>query len=391
VDELIEAMKKPKIFESLDEALNEIGFDDFFNDRVFGMRTQILNDATNFPDRDVNKRRKAEFAIDNMREIQGVKDVLNRALAENRVYNDDMVQVRGAIELTMDEVLLNLDATQEAWKFVRDANTNLPQQSEFQLDGGWNLVGENKWEKGGIELELGFVNGEVVSGRISNPAIGAIYEQEFDAYQNEVQDFVDHLYKLAGGPTFPSVVPPNAKKKPQLRKGRKPISEEAKQRLADTGNLHYFNIHRDGQGVMVYGLGYRDAYDKAVANTYRIKEQIDLANQARLDHVTDARDGIVGYNERLAWITEAANTAGLTDDDYFVLQDNTTVSIGEIKSNIIKAKEEVQKLEAEYRKVCECNALISGAKLPKSEPKTWVYEKIYKTCKYHEVKYYYNG
>jgi hypothetical protein len=56
-----------------------------------------------------------------------------------------------------------------------------------------------------------------------------------------------------------------------------------------------------------------------------------------------------------------------------------------------KAKEEVQKLEAEYRKVCECNALISGAKLPKSEPKTWVYEKIYKTCKYHEVKYYYNG
>ena len=344
VDELIEEMRKPKIFESLDEALNEIGFDDFFNDRVFGMRTQILNDATNFPERDANKRRKAEFAIDNMREIQGVKDVLNRALAENRVSADDFVQVRGAIELNMEEVLLNLDATQEAWKFVRDANTNLPQQSEFQLGGGWNSVGENKWEKGGIELELGFVNGEVVSGRISNPAIGAIYEQEFDAYQNEVQDFVDHLYKLAGGQTFPSVVPPNAKKKPQLRKGRKPISEETKQRLANTGNLHYFNIHRDGHEAMVYGVGYGNAYEVAAATTNRIKEQAKLDGiNTRMGHITQARDGIVGYNERLAWIQEAADNAGLTDDDYFVLQDNTTVSIGEIKSNILKAKEEVQR------------------------------------------------
>ena len=344
VDELIEAMKKPKIFESLDEALNEIGFDDFFNDRVFGMRTQILNDATNFPDRDVNKRRKAEFAIDNMREIQGVKDVLNRALAENRVYNDDMVQVRGAIELTMDEVLLNLDATQEAWKFVRDANTNLPQQSEFQLDGGWNKVGENKWEKGGIELELGFVNGEVVSGQIKNTATGEIFEQEFRADQSQVQNFVDNLYAMIGGPTFPSVLPPNAKKKPQLRKGRKPISEETKTILANTGNLHYFNIRGEGHEAMVYGVGYSNAYEVAAATTNRIKEQAKLGgNNARMGHITQARDGIVGYNERLAWIQEAADNAGLTDDDYFVLQDNTTISIGEIKSNILKAKEEVQR------------------------------------------------
>jgi hypothetical protein len=55
-----------------------------------------------------------------------------------------------------------------------------------------------------------------------------------------------------------------------------------------------------------------------------------------------------------------------------------------------KAKEEVKQLEAEYRKVCECNARISEAK-PVKEPQTWVYEKIYKTCKYHEVKYYHNG
>lgn len=343
VDELIEEMRKPKVFESLDEALNEIGFEDFFNDRVFGLRTQILNDATNFPERDANKRRKAEFAIDNMREIQGVKDVLNRALAENRVSADDMVRVRGAIELTMDEVLLNLDATQEAWKFVRDANTNLPQQSEFQLDGGWNKVGENKWEKGGIELELGFVNGEVVSGRITNRAIGAIYEQGFDAGQSQVQNFVDDLYKLAGGQTFPSVVPPNAKKKPQLRKGRKPISEETKRNLANTGNLHYFNTNINGHEALVYGPGYRNAYEVASAHTNRIKEQIEvLGNNARMGHISQARDGVVGYNERLAFIQEAAETAGLTDDDYFLLADNTTISIGEIKSNIIKARDEVQ-------------------------------------------------
>ena len=55
-----------------------------------------------------------------------------------------------------------------------------------------------------------------------------------------------------------------------------------------------------------------------------------------------------------------------------------------------KAKEEVKQLEAEYCKICECNEMISGAK-PDSEPQTWLYEKIYKTCKYHEVRYYHNG
>ena len=55
-----------------------------------------------------------------------------------------------------------------------------------------------------------------------------------------------------------------------------------------------------------------------------------------------------------------------------------------------KAKEEVKQLEAEYRKVCECNDRISGAK-PKSESQKWTYEKIYKTCKYHEVRYYHDA
>ena len=55
-----------------------------------------------------------------------------------------------------------------------------------------------------------------------------------------------------------------------------------------------------------------------------------------------------------------------------------------------KAKEEVKQLEAEYRKVCECNDRISEVK-PKSESQKWTYEKIYKTCKYHEVRYYHDA
>ena len=55
-----------------------------------------------------------------------------------------------------------------------------------------------------------------------------------------------------------------------------------------------------------------------------------------------------------------------------------------------KAKEEVKRLEAEYRKVCECNERISGAK-PISKSQKWAYDKIYKTCKYHEVRYYHVG
>ena len=52
-----------------------------------------------------------------------------------------------------------------------------------------------------------------------------------------------------------------------------------------------------------------------------------------------------------------------------------------------KAKDDVKRLEAEYRKVCECNDRISGAK-PESESQKWSYQKMYKTCRYHEVKFY---
>ena len=48
-----------------------------------------------------------------------------------------------------------------------------------------------------------------------------------------------------------------------------------------------------------------------------------------------------------------------------------------------KAKEEVKRLDAEYRKVCECNEKIPGVKF---EPQS--YQKMYKTCKYHEVRFY---
>jgi hypothetical protein len=47
-----------------------------------------------------------------------------------------------------------------------------------------------------------------------------------------------------------------------------------------------------------------------------------------------------------------------------------------------QAKEEVKRLDAAYRKVCECNDKISGVKF---EPQS--YQKMYKTCKYHEVTF----
>jgi len=48
-----------------------------------------------------------------------------------------------------------------------------------------------------------------------------------------------------------------------------------------------------------------------------------------------------------------------------------------------QAKDDVKRLESEYRKVCECNDKIPGAKF---EPHS--YQKMYKTCRYHEVTFY---
>jgi len=52
-----------------------------------------------------------------------------------------------------------------------------------------------------------------------------------------------------------------------------------------------------------------------------------------------------------------------------------------------KAKDDVKRLDADYRKVCECNEKLPGVK-PESESQKWSYQKMYKTCKYHEVKFY---
>jgi len=52
-----------------------------------------------------------------------------------------------------------------------------------------------------------------------------------------------------------------------------------------------------------------------------------------------------------------------------------------------KAQDDVKRLEAEYRKICECNEKLPGVK-PESESQKWSYQKMYKTCKYHEVRFY---
>jgi hypothetical protein len=58
----------------------------------------------------------------------------------------------------------------------------------------------------------------------------------------------------------------------------------------------------------------------------------------------------------------------------------------ELLSKLRKAKADVSFLETEYRKVCECNEKIPGVKF---EPHS--YSQMYKTCKYHEVRYYHHA
>ena len=56
------------------------------------------------------------------------------------------------------------------------------------------------------------------------------------------------------------------------------------------------------------------------------------------------------------------------------------MSSKDLLHTLLNVKSEVKRLEAEYRKVCECNDKIPGVKF---EPNS--YQKMYKTCKYHEV------
>ena len=52
-----------------------------------------------------------------------------------------------------------------------------------------------------------------------------------------------------------------------------------------------------------------------------------------------------------------------------------------ILAELQMAKIVVQKLEDEYKKVCECNE-----KLPGVENTSDKYRKLYKTCQYHKVR-----
>jgi hypothetical protein len=52
-----------------------------------------------------------------------------------------------------------------------------------------------------------------------------------------------------------------------------------------------------------------------------------------------------------------------------------------ILMQLLQAKDDVKRLDAEYRKVCECNDKIPGVKF---EPHS--YQRMYKTCAYHKVR-----
>jgi hypothetical protein len=56
-----------------------------------------------------------------------------------------------------------------------------------------------------------------------------------------------------------------------------------------------------------------------------------------------------------------------------------------VLNQLQRAKEEVNRLDAEYRKICECNKKILGVKFDEKS-----FQKVYKTCRYHEVKFYQN-
>jgi Cu/Ag efflux protein CusF len=66
--------------------------------------------------------------------------------------------------------------------------------------------------------------------------------------------------------------------------------------------------------------------------------------------------------------------------------DNELLKLSKIKlEELRQAKENVKRLEAEYRKVCMCNEPIKGVQLPINSNS---YQKTHKTCEYHTYKTY---
>ena len=348
VDDLLDQMSNPHVFESLDDAFNQLDYDEFFNGEVFGMRTRILNNEQNFPVRDSLKRAIASHAQEIMSQINGMKNKINRAREEGRVRDGDFIKVRGGIELTVDELISNLDATHDAWRFVFETNTGqqqIPEQPNNVIDigSGWNQVGENKWYKNGIELELGFVNGEVVSGRITNREIGAIFEQNFSGDQSQVKDFVDSLYQLAGGEELPKVVQPKDVKKPRLRKKGKLITGEKLRQLQASYDLHVFKVDSIHEGV--HGIGFQKAPLQLEEVNRMMRMRFDEGGeilQNVMDSISVTAQELSDY---LELVIRAAEKHGLSDNDYFQVSYGETISVGEIKQNIISAK---QKLKERY-------------------------------------------
>jgi hypothetical protein len=319
----------------------------YLNDQVIGKRVEILNDANNFPvaygvagDADF-----ADFQMNvenNIQQARQTRQAIEKLIRDGNIRKQDFWLDRNDVARDMESVLDWLEEVEDAWLYVQSTNAEV-NTPEIDLGSGWNKVGENKWYKNGIELELGFVNGEVVSGRIANREIGAIYEQEFNADQSQVKDFVDNLYQLAGGEELPKVVQPKDVKKSRLRKKGKLITGEKLRQLQASYDLNVFKVEPIHEGV--HGIGFQKAplqleevnrmmrmrFDEGYEILQNVMDSISVTAQ----ELSDALEGVI----------RAAERHGLSDNDYFQVYDGETISIKEIKQNIVSAK---QKLKERY-------------------------------------------
>ena len=297
----------------------------YLNDQVIGKRTEILNDADNFPvvngvagDADF-----ADFQMsveNNIQQARQTRQAIQKLIRDGNIREQDFWLDRNDVARDMESVLDWLEEVEDAWLYVQSSNK--PEPSPFQLGSGWNKIGDNKWDKGGIELELGFVNGEVVSAQIKNPASGEIFEQEFRADQSQVQNFVDNLYAMIGGR---EVLTPK-----KLRK---------KGRFIDEAQL--LEMERDDRAFIKFslipdlgmGIGYANGAEMQKQLLQQMIQRSEVGyviDQHEIESVTQLAYGIRNNLER---IEELKKKLGLSDSDYFDDGSGSTISIGEIKRN----------------------------------------------------------
>lgn len=306
--------------------------DDYLNDEVFGQRTVILNDPNNFLSlmNDVSEediRDLNQLTKNNIRQAQQTREAIQKLLDDGKIRKQDEWIDRNGRGVNVEDIMTTLNGVEDAWMYVQTSNAEM-NTTEIDLGSGWNKVGENKWEKRGIELELGFVNGEVVSGRISNRAIGAIYEQEFDADQSLVQDFVNSLFELAGGQEAPP--------KPKMRKKGRFVSPEE----IDGLTREQRNFIQSGMvGDIGMGVGYQNA-----ASNWRITlDQLIRNRELGMDvdgfAINSNANSAMGVKSLLERIEAFKEEMGLSDSDYFSNGNGGTISIGEIKKNLNDAND----------------------------------------------------